>query len=108
MIRVKFYIHVLSVRSEEWNTTRISNKTRLSSFLFFLRNRGHELLQKVVDEKEPVNDPEFTDLIIHTVVCLCRLPVKNLPQLEPRLERRNRTISKSQRKKESKKVDLCV
>ena len=93
-----------SIRSEEWNTTRISNKNRLSSYLFFLRNRGHDLLKKVVEEHEPVNDPEFIDLILHTVVCLCRLPAQNLPLIEQKLDRRNRTVSKSQRKKEFKKV----
>ncbi|CBY24868.1 unnamed protein product [Oikopleura dioica] len=95
---------LLNIRSEEWNTTRISNKNRLSSYLFFLRNRGHDLLRKVVEEHEPVNDPEFIDLILHTVVCLCRLPAQNLPLIEQKLDRRNRTVSKSQRKKESKKV----
>jgi hypothetical protein len=35
---------------------------------------------------------------------LCRLPAQNLPHIEQKTDKRNRTVSKSQRKKESKKA----
>ena len=45
---------VLSLKSEEWNQ-RASNKDRLSSYLFFLRGRGLQLLQLFQKEEESVS-----------------------------------------------------
>jgi len=44
---------VLSLKSEEWNH-RSSNKDRLSSYLFFLRGRGLQLLQLFQEEQESI------------------------------------------------------